>query len=182
MLLRCAFVCWFRRFHGSWAHGLCDGFLSEPSSARPVLVHLGERCAQHADGRLPGWEDLHHAAAALELAVGPLLHVVGAKAPVVGIGEVEVDEGAHLDFHQEIRCFGAYSRNLVAGEMVELADKVGVTFAEDGMENGERGRPLLASRCQGCRVPHQMHDAALPCGSREDLPRWRGAGPHGHPT
>ena len=53
--------------------GPADRVVAEPAAARPVLVHLREHGAHHPDERLPAGEDLHDAAAALELAVGALL-------------------------------------------------------------------------------------------------------------
>ena len=47
--------------------GPADRVVAEPAAARPVLVHLREHGAHHPDGRLPAGEDLHDAAAALEL-------------------------------------------------------------------------------------------------------------------
>lgn len=79
----------------------------DSSVCHPVLVYLGEHRAEHACERSSGREDLHHAAAALELAIGLSLHAVGAQAFVVGMGEVEVCQGIGLCLLQESSCLRA---------------------------------------------------------------------------
>ena len=64
------------RVHLGALDGPADGVVVEPAAAGPLLVHLGEHRPHHPDERLPAGEHLHHAAAALELAVGALLHVL----------------------------------------------------------------------------------------------------------
>lgn len=68
-------------------HGPADGFAVEPAAPRPIPVHLGEHRSHHPDGRLPAGEHLYHAGAALELAVGALLHVVGSRPDVTLVGK-----------------------------------------------------------------------------------------------
>lgn len=73
-----------------------DSSLDRQAAPRSVFVYLAERGAHHPDERLPAREDLHRAAAALELAAGALLHIVGAKPHVVPVGEVEVGQRISL--------------------------------------------------------------------------------------
>lgn len=73
--------------------------------------------------RLPGRKDLHDAASPFQFAIGALLHVVGAKAPVVGIGKIQVGQGVRLGLFQERRRFGAKARDPLAGQVVGLADE-----------------------------------------------------------
>lgn len=87
-------------------HGPADGVVAEPAAAGPLLVHLGEHRSHHPDERLPAREHLHHAAAALELAVGALLYVVGAQPHVVLVGEVEVGQRVGLGVLEELGRLG----------------------------------------------------------------------------
>lgn len=155
------------RFRRGCRHG--DGLLREPPPGRPVLVHLGEHCAQHPYQRLPRREYLHGAAPPLEIAVGALLDVVRAQAPMVGIGEVQVGQGVGLGVLEQIGRLGAHAGDLPAGQVVELAHERGVPLVEHRVQDRGHRRPLLARGGAGGGVPHQVHDASLPCGAREHL-------------
>ena len=87
--------------------GPADGVVVEPAAADPLLVHLGEHGAHHPDGLLPAREHLYDAAAALELAVGALLHILGAQADVVLAGEVQVAQGVGLGLLEHLGGLGA---------------------------------------------------------------------------
>lgn len=121
------------------------------------LVHLGEHATQHPNQRLPGRERLHHAAAALELAIGSFLHVVGAEAPVMGIREVGAGKDLGLGFLRKSGCLVADAHGLLACQVVQLAHKVWASLGEGGMEDGERYPFPLVRRCQG----NEVRDAAL---------------------
>ena len=105
--------------------GPADRVVAEPAAARPVLVHLREHGAHHPDERLPAGEDLHDAAAALELAVGALLHVVGAQPDVVLVGEIQVGRGVGLGPFQHLGRLGAEALYLGGGELAGLPHELG---------------------------------------------------------
>lgn len=157
------------RVHLGALHGPADGVVVEPAAARPVLVHLGEHRSHHPDERLPAREHLDDAAAALELAVGALLNVVGAQPDVVLVGEVEVRQRVGLGLLEHLGRLGAEPLDLLDGELVELAHELGVALGEHGLQDAEHGAPLLPGRRVAGGVAHQVHDASLPGGAGEDL-------------
>ena len=69
--------------------------------ARPVLVLLGAHGAHQAQHGLDAREDLDHPRPVLYLPVHALLHVVGAYAPPVLRGEVQVGEDVGLGLLEE---------------------------------------------------------------------------------
>lgn len=148
--------------------GPSHGFVVEPAARRPLLVHLGEHRPHHPDERLPAREDLDDAAAALELAVGALLHVVGAQPDVVLVGEVQVGQRVGLGLFQHLGGFGAEALDLLGGQLVQLAHELGVALGEDGLQDAEDGAPLLPGRRVAGGIAHQVHDASLPRGAGED--------------
>ena len=157
------------RVHLGALHGPADGVVVEPAAARPVLVHLGENGAHHPDERFPAREDLHDPASALELAVGALLHVVGAQPHVVLVGEVQVGQGVGLGLFQHLGGFGAEPLDLLGGQLVQLAHEPGVAFREHSLQDAEDGAFLLPGRRVAGGVAHQVHDASLPRGAGEHL-------------
>lgn len=77
---------------------LHDRILGEPVPRCPALIHLGKHGPEHADGGPPRWEHLRHAGSTLESSAGAHLHVVGAQALAMRMGEVEVGQGICLRF------------------------------------------------------------------------------------
>lgn len=77
----------------------------------------------------------------------PVLHVVGAKAPMVRVGEAEVGQCVGLGILQQLGRFGANAGNPPAGQVVELAHGGGGTFVGDGVQDREHGNrsPRLPS-------------------------------------
>ena len=75
----------------------------------------------------------------------PVLHVVGAKAPMVRVGEAEVGQCVGLGILQQLGRFGANAGDPPAGQVVELAHGGGGTFVEDGVQDREHG-----NRSPGC--------------------------------
>lgn len=84
---------------------------------------------------------MRHAAAALELAVGALLHVVGAQPDVVLVGEVQVGQGLGLGLFQHLGGLGAETLDLPDGELAEPAHVfvnvviAGLVTSDSGLEH-----------------------------------------------
>ena len=141
----------------------------EVPGLRPGLVLVAHhRSRQPEQGLLRG-EHLNDAAAALDLAVGPFLDVVGPEPLPVVLGEVEVGQGVGLRLLQERRGPGAAGLQHLAGDVVHGPDGPGVLGPEDrrhdpGDPPGEAPAPRLAGA-----APDQVDHAPLPRGALEDL-------------
>ena len=157
------------RVHLRTLDGPSHGLVVEPAARRPLPVHLGEHRPHHPDGRLPAREHLHHAAAVPGLAVGALLHVVGAKPRVVPAGEVGVGRRVCLGVLEELGRLGAEAVDLLDGQVVQLAHEPGVALGEHCLQDAEHGAPLPPGRRVSRGVAHQVHDAPLPRRARENL-------------
>lgn len=146
--------------------GPADRVVAEPAGAHPVFVHLREHGAHHPDERLSAWEDLHDAAAARELAVGALLHVVGAQPDVVLVGEIQMGRGVGLGLFQHLGRLGAEALNPGGGESVELPHELGVALGEHGLQDAQHGVLFLPGWRVAGGSAHRVRDAALPRGAR----------------
>lgn len=146
--------------------GPADRVVAEPAAARPVPGHLREHGVHHPDERLPAREDLHDAAGALRLSVGALTHVVGAQSDVVLVGEIQMGRGVGLGLLRHLGHLGTEALNPGGGESVELPHEIGVALGEHGLQDAQHGALFLPGRRVAGGVAHQMHDAALPCGTR----------------
>ena len=149
--------------------GPADRVVAEPAAARPVLVHPREHGAHHPDERLPAGEDPHDAAAAPELAVGALPHVVGAQPDVVLAGEIQVGRGVGLGLLRHLGRLGAEALYLGGGELAGLPHGLGVALGGHGLRDARHGALFPPGRRVAGGAAHQVHDAALPRGAREDL-------------
>lgn len=128
--------------------GPADGVVVEPAAADPLLVHLGEHGAHHPDGLLPAREHLYDAAAALELAVGALLYILGAQADVVLAGEVQVAQGVGLGLLEHLGGLGADPPDLIG-------DELGARVRARRLQNQARRSGTRGRRVQGARPRHQ---------------------------
>ena len=133
--------------------GPADGVVVEPAAADPLLVHLGEHGAHHPDGLLPAREHLYDAAAALELAVGALLHILGAQADVVLAGEVQVAQGVGLGLLEHLGGLGADPPDLIG-------DELGARVRARRLQNQARRSGTRGRRVQGARPRHQRGGGA----------------------
>lgn len=62
------------------------------------------------------------------------------------VGEVKISKCIQLGVFEKLCRLRAKPRDLLAGQMVELADKRRITLVEYGMEDGINRRSFLASR------------------------------------
>lgn len=131
-------------------HGPSHGLVVEPAEARPVLVHLGENGAHHPDEQLPAGEHLHHTAAALELAVGALLHVVGAQPHVVLIGEVHVGQRIRLGLLEHLGGLRAEALYPADRQLVLIFKAAYPISSTVGIMQIERSQMLLPSNDALC--------------------------------
>ena len=77
--------------------------------------------------------------------------------------------GVGLGLFQYLGRLGAEALYLGGGELVELPHELGVALGEHGLQDAQHGALFLPGRRVAGGVAHQMHDAALPRGAREDL-------------
>ena len=88
---------------------------------------------------------------------------------MVPVGEVEVGQRVGLRLLEHLGGLGAEPLDSLCGQLVRLANDLGVALGEDGLQDAEHGAPLLPGRHAARGVAHQVHDAALQRGTREDL-------------
>lgn len=135
----------------------------------PGVVLVAAHRADQPDQRVERGEHLHDPRAPLDLAVHPLLDVVGPHPDGVLAREVQVGERRRPRLLEQLGAARVDGRQQVAGLAVAGADERGVALGERRLE-GRHGRVAdVAPAAAVAHVALEVRDAALPGRVREGL-------------
>lgn len=138
--------------------------LGEHALLGPLPLGLHEARARQAQHRLPRGEGLHDPVAALDLAVGALLDVVGAELGPVRPGEGRERQRGVLGLLEDLAGPGGHRRHPGRRLGPHAAREVGVVLVDRGVHELPDGRlgVLGPARAGALEVALQVRHAALP--------------------
>ena len=138
--------------------------LGEHALLGPLPLGLHEARARQAQHRLPRGEGLHDPVAALDLAVGALLDVVGAELGPVRPGEGRERQRGVLGLLEDLAGPGGHRRHPGRRLGPHAAREVGVVLVDRGVHEVPDGRlgALGPARAGALEVALQVRHAALP--------------------
>lgn len=138
--------------------------LGEHALLGPLPLGLHEARARQAQHRLPRGEGLHDPVAALDLAVGALLDVVGAELGPVRPGEGRERQRGVLGLLEDLAGPGGHRRHPGRRLGPHAAREVGVVLVDRGVHEVPDGRlgVLGPARAGALEVALQVRHAALP--------------------